>query len=205
MTDVSSAQDPTAAEASSVTASRMAPPTARHPASCSSSAHVPPSSLPGTGGPPHTASNTEPAGASGPGPAQAAEVGTGQHSLDGGWDGFHTSYSAPYAGPSQLKPHGYAPSPSAPGRTTGSDSMREPPYYCQYPGCRCKGVAFTRKADLKRHYSHVHPLAARTLLDCPRPDCRRRGEHGFRRRDQLAEHLREVHAAYVPRRHAASR
>ncbi|KAL4906663.1 hypothetical protein BDW74DRAFT_150924 [Aspergillus multicolor] len=71
------------------------------------------------------------------------------------------------------------------------------PYSCE--DC---GKAFTRPADLKRHQSTVHyPV----FQNCPVPDCSRKDNNGFPRRDHLVEHLRSFHHMDVPKRRAAKR
>ncbi|KAL4741356.1 hypothetical protein BDV11DRAFT_72843 [Aspergillus similis] len=71
------------------------------------------------------------------------------------------------------------------------------PYSCE--DC---GKAFTRPADLKRHQTTVHyPV----FKNCPVPDCSRKANNGFPRRDHLVEHLRSYHHMDVPKRRAAKR
>ncbi|KAJ9655371.1 hypothetical protein H2198_005745 [Neophaeococcomyces mojaviensis] len=79
---------------------------------------------------------------------------------------------------------------------TKSKSKR---YYCDFPECVDKNTgkrsSVGRKADLKRHVSTVH---GGPTIDCPRPNCWRKGEDGFCRKDHRDEHLRGYHNREVP-------
>lgn len=46
----------------------------------------------------------------------------------------------------------------------------------------------------------VHDWNNVQLVNCSEPDCHRRGEYGFAKRDELLDHLREVHGLDLPKR-----
>ncbi|KAI9368561.1 hypothetical protein BJX61DRAFT_211464 [Aspergillus egyptiacus] len=79
---------------------------------------------------------------------------------------------------------------------------QEPPKPAKPYACEDCGKSFTRPADLKRHQSTVHyPV----FQNCPVPDCSRKDNNGFPRRDHLVEHLRSYHHMDVPKRRATKR
>ncbi|KAI5837850.1 hypothetical protein DFP73DRAFT_635876 [Morchella snyderi] len=57
---------------------------------------------------------------------------------------------------------------------------------------------FTTKNDFNRHCNTRHGLRE-SLLDCSFAGCNKVGENGFSRRDNMLQHLREVHGAEVQR------
>ncbi|PUU72685.1 hypothetical protein B9Z19DRAFT_1096784 [Tuber borchii] len=64
------------------------------------------------------------------------------------------------------------------------------------------GKRFGRSAELKRHKSSVHrkEIAAeerQELFECPHEGCERVGENGFKRKDNLVQHLRGVHGDQI--------
>ena len=64
-------------------------------------------------------------------------------------------------------------------------------YPCSFTGCEAD---FSRRVDLKRHMRFVHK-PNQYPLDCPYKWCGRTGCYGFPCKDQLTEHVREVHKA----------
>ena len=54
------------------------------------------------------------------------------------------------------------------------------------------GKIFGRSAELKRHENSVHKLDG-VLFHCPHGGCERVGKSGFKRKDNLVQHLRGVH------------
>ncbi|GAB7358759.1 hypothetical protein MBLNU230_g3987t1 [Neophaeotheca triangularis] len=107
-----------------------------------------------------------------------------------------TTASAPYPSPDS--------SASPPSDTQTSTPTRPPKghYICLHP--QCKGIAFSRAADLDRHDDSAHN-PQRQLWDCTVPGCRRVGANGLPRRDKLLEHLRETHKMDVPKREAGAK
>ncbi|KAK8084808.1 hypothetical protein PG997_006079 [Apiospora hydei] len=62
---------------------------------------------------------------------------------------------------------------------------------CLYPGCESK--PFKRKADLDRHWEHVHlPPHQKVSYYCDYSKCSRHTEP-FHRMDHCRDHLREYH------------
>ncbi|KAF8426220.1 hypothetical protein EV426DRAFT_704157 [Tirmania nivea] len=55
--------------------------------------------------------------------------------------------------------------------------------------------------DSSGHSSPIIPLFQdRKLYECPHPDCPRKGENGFPRKDNMIQHQRLVHNANLPKR-----
>ncbi|QKX54408.1 uncharacterized protein TRUGW13939_01494 [Talaromyces rugulosus] len=90
--------------------------------------------------------------------------------------------------PSPLQPPRQMPPPAA----TSPTKRRGRSYIC--PQCNS---SFTRPADVKRHKTSVHNP---NHIDCPVPDCGRKGNSGFPRQDHLTEHLRSLHNWDIPKR-----
>ncbi|KAK3173595.1 hypothetical protein OEA41_006927 [Lepraria neglecta] len=65
--------------------------------------------------------------------------------------------------------------------------------HCISPQCEYKTE---RQFDLDRHMDTHFPPSVEKLLPCPGRGCGRTGEHGFKRKDHLTEHLRKVHAQH---------
>ena len=70
--------------------------------------------------------------------------------------------------------------------------FNRPRVICPGPGC---WASFIHKADLGRHIRTVHSTR---LLDCPHPQCERKRDKGFARKDHLMEHRRKVHFDVAP-------
>ncbi|CUS12117.1 unnamed protein product [Tuber aestivum] len=90
-------------------------------------------------------------------------------------------------------------SPSSPTSPSAGVTKSKKPHQC--PVCRCEKI-FGRSAELKRHMASVHrdqvPKEKRpVLLDCPHEGCGRVGENGFKRKDNLVQHLRGVHGDII--------
>ena len=51
-----------------------------------------------------------------------------------------------------------------------------------------------------RHVDAIHNRHSLSLIDCKVPDCNRKGELGFTRKDKAVEHLREYHKMDIPKR-----
>jgi len=67
-----------------------------------------------------------------------------------------------------------------------------------HPDCTDpQGRATKQFADLNRHYKSIHE---RRFIDCPRPNCSRKGTNGFMRTAHLTEHLRGYHSELIPKR-----
>ncbi len=73
--------------------------------------------------------------------------------------------------------------------------------HCLHPGC---AHVSKRQYDLNRHISKKHGLATE-LSDCPRKNCHRVGENGFKREDHLTEHLRKFHKKDIPKTGSGSK
>ena len=73
-------------------------------------------------------------------------------------------------------------------------------YACVHPGCPKK---YTRRPDMLRHAKVHDPNAAK--LDCPFPNCPRKGRQGFPRSDKLLAHERAHRRAIQKARERASR
>ncbi|KAH0609636.1 uncharacterized protein H6S33_013122 [Morchella sextelata] len=81
------------------------------------------------------------------------------------------------------------------------------PHICQRLGRRlqitclngnCADIsAFTNKNDFNRHCRTKHGLKT-SLVDCEIAGCKRVGEEGFSRRDNMLQHLRRAHGQVVP-------
>ncbi|EON63235.1 hypothetical protein W97_02462 [Coniosporium apollinis CBS 100218] len=69
--------------------------------------------------------------------------------------------------------------------------------------CHCD-ASFKRAADLTRHRMSVHGENV-ILFDCDFPGCNRRGASGFKRKDHLNEHKRNVHNLYIQKREKGQR
>ena len=54
--------------------------------------------------------------------------------------------------------------------------------------------------DLDHHLITHYPPQSGDLIDCPGRGCGRHGQHGFKRKDHLLEHLRKDHTKKMPRR-----
>jgi uncharacterized Zn-finger protein len=65
------------------------------------------------------------------------------------------------------------------------------PYKCTIESCK-KRQGFTSNSDLLRHKREVHS-GSETSLFCPFGDCKRSSGNGFKRKENLAEHVRSVH------------
>lgn len=72
----------------------------------------------------------------------------------------------------------------SPGSPSGSRVARTR-YRCPEPDCGC---TFSRNSDLRRH---THQNSQN--FPCPEPHCNRSGSRGFKRRDKLYAHMRNVH------------
>ena len=117
------------------------------------------------------------------------------------WTGVHSYANSSYSSPSYSSPGMM----SASSTTIEHDSLSAPlagdartspaRYRCSIPGC---SKDFTRQTDLKRHFKTQHD-APNKRIDCDFKWCGRTGEHGFTRKDHLAEHLREVHRQNIPK------
>ena len=62
-----------------------------------------------------------------------------------------------------------------------------------------------RQYDLDRHQKTHFPSGPGEKFDCPARGCGRTGEHGFKRKDHLREHLRKVHAKDIPKQSTSRR
>ena len=87
----------------------------------------------------------------------------------------------------------YPPIPQAP-----PASLSE--YACVHPGCLKK---YSRRPDMRRH-AKVHDPNA-TMLNCPFPNCPRKGRQGFPRSDKLLAHERAHRRAIQKAREGTSR
>lgn len=78
-------------------------------------------------------------------------------------------------------------------------------YYCLVPGCSHTGkdalptTSFASQSGLKRHISMAHSEHP-PLFDCRRPQCERRGQNAFKRKDMLLNHQGSNHAEEIPKR-----
>ena len=63
------------------------------------------------------------------------------------------------------------------------------PIICKEPGC--EGRTFSRSDNLLQHLRGYHKKSS--ILDCTDPDCGRKGDDGFRGRDELKKHMHEAH------------
>lgn len=68
-------------------------------------------------------------------------------------------------------------------------NARSTGYTCVHTSCSLK---FSRLTDLKRHLKAVHD-PGNNRLSCPYKWCDHTDQLGFTRKDQLSEHIREVH------------
>ena len=59
---------------------------------------------------------------------------------------------------------------------------------CPHPGC---STSVSRPGDLARHM-RIHQAGPRGF-NCPAPRCRRKGLHGFERKDKMQDHYRNMH------------
>ena len=65
-------------------------------------------------------------------------------------------------------------------------------YLCPVPGCIHRAP---RQYDLNRHVQDAHVAKQGSVVyNCPQKGCSRQGEHGFKSKDHLTEHLRKVHS-----------
>lgn len=94
-----------------------------------------------------------------------------------------------------------SPGASSEDRITKSSSTntgRDYPVCCLYPGCNAK--PFKRRADLDRHYKHRHASdAEKVSFNCDYPRCSRRKDP-FYRLDHFRDHLREFHKEDIEKR-----
>lgn len=67
---------------------------------------------------------------------------------------------------------------------------------CTFPECK---AIFKKARQFDRHYRTVHIRAADQKLDCTIEGCRRTGEEGFSRKDNLIQHMRSVHGEKIPK------
>ncbi|KAH0614324.1 uncharacterized protein H6S33_006210 [Morchella sextelata] len=67
---------------------------------------------------------------------------------------------------------------------------------CAFPECK---AIFKKARQFDRHYRTVHIRAADQKLDCTIEGCRRTGEEGFSRKDNLIQHMRSVHGEEIPK------
>ncbi|KAL2045539.1 hypothetical protein N7G274_001967 [Stereocaulon virgatum] len=81
-------------------------------------------------------------------------------------------------------------------RRSGNSKKNGKYLHCLYHQCEYKTE---RQFDLERHMNKHYPPRPGQLLDCPGRGCGRVGEHGFKRKDHLTEHLRKVHAKPIPK------
>ena len=64
-------------------------------------------------------------------------------------------------------------------------------YSCAEPNCDTTTKKFS---DLKRHYAGKHCVnATKTLHPCPVPYCQYGGKNGFKRKDKLKSHYKNIH------------
>ncbi|EXV02422.1 hypothetical protein X797_004552 [Metarhizium robertsii] len=90
------------------------------------------------------------------------------------------------------------PSPEDRGSKPSSQSGRDYPVCCLYPGCNAK--PFKRRADLDRHYKHRHASESQKVsFNCDYPRCSRRRDP-FHRLDHFRDHLREFHKEDIEKR-----
>lgn len=66
-------------------------------------------------------------------------------------------------------------------------------FHCMHDPCFGQGAVFKRKADLERHIETRHLCR---LIDCEYPECHRRGDYGFARKERMIEHMRNVHKVH---------
>ena len=59
---------------------------------------------------------------------------------------------------------------------------------CSHPGCN---TSVSRPSDLARHMK-IHEVGPKRF-DCLAPHCRRKGLHGFPRKDKMREHYQNMH------------
>ncbi|KAF2236402.1 hypothetical protein EV356DRAFT_70038 [Viridothelium virens] len=83
---------------------------------------------------------------------------------------------------------------------SSSSNRSRQAHVCTFQSCDRHQRPFARYADLQRHLAHVHYPELQPRHDCIWPDCRRRGERGFARRDHMLEHVRNYHHIDLPRR-----
>ena len=74
-------------------------------------------------------------------------------------------------------------------------------YFCFEPGCT-RLSPFQTKQGLTRHQEGTHLQKRR---DCPVPGCKRVGNKGIKRQDNLRAHVREQHQVKLPRQPAGAR
>ncbi|RPB08400.1 hypothetical protein P167DRAFT_356932 [Morchella conica CCBAS932] len=67
---------------------------------------------------------------------------------------------------------------------------------CAFPECK---ATFKKARQFDRHYRTVHIRAIDQKLDCTIEGCRRTGEEGFSRKDNLIQHMRSVHGEQIPK------
>lgn len=81
------------------------------------------------------------------------------------------------------------------------------PHKCQRPQGKLKitcldnnscNRVFTTKNDFNRHCRTKHALRDIQLIDCEFAGCNRVGSEGFSRKDNMRQHLRDVHRAACP-------
>ncbi|KAI5838471.1 hypothetical protein DFP73DRAFT_264711 [Morchella snyderi] len=67
---------------------------------------------------------------------------------------------------------------------------------CGFPKCQ---AVFRNARGFYRHYRTVHIRATDQKIDCTIDGCRRTGEEGFTRKDNLIQHMRSVHGEEIPK------
>ena len=80
-----------------------------------------------------------------------------------------------------------------------------PILYCFREPCAAQGLTFKRKADLEQHTAAMHTPTNAPLVDCEHHDCPRRGQWGFKRRQEMVEHMDEAHKVVVPKQESGER
>ncbi|KAH8144900.1 uncharacterized protein LAJ45_11106 [Morchella importuna] len=59
---------------------------------------------------------------------------------------------------------------------------------------------FKDPREFRRHFNSVHiGKTNRTKFNCTEPDCKRVGDNGFARKDNLTQHLRNSHGVEIPK------
>ncbi|KAI5359064.1 putative Zinc finger C2H2-type [Septoria linicola] len=122
-----------------------------------------------------------------------------------------SSYGSSYYGSPSSAYQAYG-SPSSPYQPYNNPvSYSAPPastpptveYCCLMSGCN---YAAKRNADLERHYKSMHSAPSSIeMFDCQVSGCHRTGNYGFKRRDKMVDHMREVHKVDVPKKNISSR
>ncbi|KAJ9643465.1 hypothetical protein H2201_008041 [Coniosporium apollinis] len=89
-------------------------------------------------------------------------------------------------------------------RTSKPESPESPASNETQHACHSCDASFKRAADLVRHRSSMHGENV-IMFDCDFPGCNRRGASGFKRKDHLNEHKRNVHGLTIPKREKGQR